>query len=79
MKTVLFMRLTLSECDHLIKLAHTNIQPSSGGFLLPTFNPTASPYRGFAGVLFNALKPTEGVTYEIRNLGRQWGGNDFFL
>ena len=31
------MRLTLSECDHLIKLVTTNIQPPSGGFFLPAF------------------------------------------
>tara|TARA_R110000822_G_scaffold45250_5_gene121085 strand:- start:648 stop:830 length:183 start_codon:yes stop_codon:yes gene_type:complete len=39
MKTVLFMPLTLSECDHLIKLVSAHLQPPSGGFLLPTFKP----------------------------------------
>ena len=33
------MPLTLSECDHLIKLVSAHLQPPSGGFLLPTFKP----------------------------------------
>jgi len=44
MKTAVFMRLILSECDHLIKLVNTYLQPTSVGFLLPKIKPLLSDY-----------------------------------